>query len=249
MNNTDDGQQLKSKLEDTCLKFVVVNENENKKIKLIGGKNYVRRKLKLQQIPSLISSVLGISSTVFILFLSGFAWFLMLIYGLGFLATFGLRLVSSIFCMNPYGSRAYKSKWLKNIAWIIAGITLITTGGLFLAGVAAFCFISFGCLSTVIGILKFFVGSTVNAFNASREMDAEQTYEYIEKNVSKMNEKVKPLVLSHQIIMSAVFIFAMAIGIVVLSTTAIPGLFSIGITISALSFLGLLNSIFHMFEK
>ena len=50
MNNTDDGQQLKSKLEDTCLKFVVVNENENKKIKLIGGKNYVRRKLKLQQI-------------------------------------------------------------------------------------------------------------------------------------------------------------------------------------------------------
>lgn len=249
MQNIDYDLPLKNKLENTCLKFVVVNENGNKKIKLIGGKDDVCKKLKSQQIPSLIFSVLGISSVAFILFLSGFAWSWMLICGLGFLATFSLHLVSSIFCMNPYGSRVYKSKWLKNIAWMIAGITLIMTGGLFFAGIAAFVFIAFGCLSVATGILKSFVGSTANAFNASREMDAEQTDKYIKENVSKVSEKVKPLVMSHQIIMSAVFIFAMTVGIVLsLSLTAPYFVFS-GIMISGLSFLGLLNSIFHVFGK
>ena len=248
MHNTDYGQRLKNELKNTCLKFVVENKNGNKKIKLIGGRDYVSRKLKSQQIPNLIFSILGILSAASILFLSGFAWSWMLICGLGFLATFGFRLVSSIFCMFPYALRVYKSKWLKNIAWITAGITLIMTGGLFLVGIPAFCFISFGCLSAVIGILKSFVGSTANAFNAQREMEAEQTDKYIEENVSKVNEKVKPLVISHQIIMSTVFVFAMIVGIV-LSTATIPGLLFIGITSSALSFLGLLNSIFHVFGK
>ena len=249
MDNTDYGQRLKNKLEETCFKFVVTNENGNKKIKLIGGRDYVRRKLKLERIPNLIFSVLGILSAASILFLSGFAWSWMLICGLGFLTTFGLRLVSLIFCMNLYGSRAYKSKWLKNIAWITAGITLITAGGLFFAGIAAFCFISFGSLSAVIGILNSFVGSTANAFNSQREMEAEQTDKYIEKNVSKINEKVKPLVISHQIVMSAVFIFAMIVGIVLSLSLAAPCFVFAGIMISGLSFLGLLNSIFNVFGE
>ena len=249
MQNTDCGRLLKDKLENTCQKFVVTNENGNKKIKLIGGKDDVCKKLKSQQIPSLMFSVLGISSAAFILFLSGFAWPWMLICGLGFLATFSLHLVSSIFCMNPYGSRVYKSKWLKNIAWMIAGITLIMTGGLFFAGIATFVFIAFGCLSVVTGILKSFVGSTANAFNASREMDAEQTDKYIKENVSKVSEKVKPLVMSHQIIMSAVFIFAMTVGIVLSLSLTVPYFVFAGIMISGLSLLGLLNSIFHVFGK
>ena len=130
-----------------------------------------------------------------------------------------------------------------------SGATLIMTGGLFFAGIATFVFIAFGCLSVVTGILKSFVGSTANAFNASREMDAEQTDKYIKENVSKVSEKVKPLVMSHQIIMSAVFIFAMTVGIVLSLSLTAPYFVFAGIMISGLSLLGLLNSIFHVFGK
>ena len=137
---------------------------------------------KIHQIPNLIFFGSAILFGVALIIFSGFAWSLPLLLGLGFLIPSGLALANSILSMKPKGIRAFMPKILRNCAWIIGGVALITSGAIFCSGLVATSLIIFGALGVATGILKSIIGTQSDFLNAHREIaKLDLVNEYINK--------------------------------------------------------------------
>ena len=188
---------------------------------------------------------------------SGFAWSLPLLLGLGFLIPSGLAFANSILLMKPdildskykEGITHFVAKILRNFAWIIGGAALITSGAIFCSGLVAASLITFGALGVATGILKAIIGSQSDFINTHREIaDPEKVNNDIYKGGVNNLKNVSWECWFYKIFNILAFIGTGILGILLaVSPISLPFLPLVGIGITALSVLGAVKSVLHMF--
>ena len=214
-----------------------------------GQKRKTFSAFKKHQIPSLFLFGSAILFGAALIIFSGFAWSLPLLLGLGFLIPSCLALANSILCIHATGIRVFVAKILRNCAWIIGGAALITSGAIFCSGLVAASLITFGALGVATGILKAIIGSQSDFINTHREIaDPEKVNNDIYKGGVNNLKNVSWECWFYKIFNILAFIGTGILGILLaVSPISLPFLPLVGIGITALSVLGAVKSVLHMF--
>ena len=204
---------------------------------------------KIHQIPNLILFGSAILFGVALIIFSGFTWSLPLLLGLGFLIPSGLALANSILSMKPKGIRAFMPKILRNCAWIIGGVALITLGAIFCSGLVATSLIIFGALGVATGILKSIIGTQSDCLNTHREIAKPDLVDkgMLNGGVNELNW-VNWECWLYKAFNILAFVGTGMLGVLLaVSPISLPFLPLVGIGIDALSVFGVVKSVLHLF--
>ena len=212
---------------------------------------------KTHQIPNLLLFGSAILFGVALIIFSGFAWSLPLLLGLGFLIPSGLAFANSILLTKPNimdsedkkGIAHFVAKILRNFGWIFGGAALITSGAIFCSGLVAASLITFGALGVATGILKAVIGSQSYFFTTHREIaNPEKAHENILKGGVNRLKDVNWECWLYKIFNILAFIGTGILGILLaVSPISLPFIPLVGIGIAALSVLGVVKSVLHLF--
>ena len=214
---------------------------------------------KTHQIPNLLLFGSAILFGAALVIFSGFAWSLPLLLGLGFLIPSSLAFANSILLMKPNimdsedkkAITHFVAKILRNCAWIIGGAALITSGAIFCSGLVAASLITFGALGVATGILKAVIGSQSYFFTTHREIaNPEQAGSDIDILKGGVNclANVNWECWLYKIFNILAFIGTGILGILLaVSPISLPFIPLVGIGIAALSVLGVVKSVLHLF--
>ena len=188
---------------------------------------------------------------------SGFAWSLPLLLGLGFLIPSGLAFANSILLMKPNimdsedkkAIAHFVAKILRNFGWIFGGAALITSGAIFCSGLVAASLITFGALGVATGILKAVIGSQSYFLTTHREIaNPDKADEDISKGRVGCPKSVNWECWLYKIFNILAFIGTGILGILLaVSPISLPFIPLVGIGIAALSVLGVVKSVLHLF--
>ena len=174
---------------------------------------------------------------------------LLLLLGFGFSTIFDLALANSILCMEPLYTNLYYAKLSRNLSWATGGAILITSGVIFCSGLIAFSLITFGSLGIVSGILKAVVGSSSDFINAHRET---VNLEKVDKDISEGGvnsfKDIHWIIWIYKIFNILAFLGTGTLGVLLtLAPISLPFFPLVGIGIAALSVLGVVKSVLHLF--
>ena len=212
---------------------------------------------KTHQIPNLLLFGSAILFGAALVIFSGFAWSLPLLLGLGFLVPFSLAFANSILLMKPNiidskdkkGIAHFVAKILRNFGWIFGGAALITSGAIFCSGLVAASLITFGALGVATGILKAVIGSQSYFLTTHREIaNPEKADECVLKGGVNCLTDVNWECWLYKIFNILAFIGTGILGILLaVSPISLPFIPLVGIGIAALSVLGVVKSVLHLF--
>ena len=220
-------------------------------------KQKTRLAFKTHQIPNLLLFGSAILFGAALIIFSGFAWSLPLLLGLGFLVPSSLAFANSILLMKPNimdpgfknGVTHFVAKILRNFGWIFGGAALITSGAIFCSGLVAASLITFGALGVATGILKAVIGSQSYFFTTHREIaNPEKADECVLKGGVNCLTDVNWECWLYKIFNILAFIGTGILGILLaVSPISLPFIPLVGIGIAALSVLGVVKSVLHLF--
>ncbi len=225
------------------------NNKKSKELTDEQKKELTIKTFKNHQIPNLILFGSAILFGVSLIIFSGFAWSLPLLLGLGFSIPSGLALVNSILSMKPKGIMAFIPKILRNCAWILGGVALITSGAIFCSGLVAASLITLGASGVVTGILKAIIGSQSDFLNTHREIaKPDLANKDIEEGGVNELEWVDWECWLYKAFNILAFIVTGILGVwLAVAPISLPFLPLVGIGIAALSVFGVVKSVLHLF--